>query len=256
MKNTKQPDPRRQNGLFRGSLVTLITMSTLSKPSRKSAFTLIELLTVIAIIGILAAILIPAIGAVREQANSSKSVANLRQIGNAVSMYTNVNNGKFPLLNRKTPGADEKYYWTQAIEEVIFQWDRSESGNHPIFQDPTLEEHHTNSDYGGNISFFGNGADNSPGAANSYMSIFKLARPATSVFVCTAHNPSNAKKQGSPLVSGSYANSGSGNGVPHARLSGNQVGLVFADGHVELVDGERLDSDDDYRKRLFDPSAL
>jgi len=152
--------------------------------------------------------------------------------------------------------ADEKYFWTQAIEEVIFQWDRSESGNHPIFQDPTLEEHHTNSDYGGNITFFGNGAESSPGAANSYMSIFKLARPATSVFVCTADNPSSAKKQGSPLVNGSYVNSGSGNGVPHARLSRNQVGLVFADGHVELVDGERLDSDDDYRKRLFDPSAL
>lgn len=52
-----------------------------------AGFTLIELLVVIAIIGILAGILIPTVGGIRERANQTKSVNNLRQIANAYSTF-------------------------------------------------------------------------------------------------------------------------------------------------------------------------
>jgi prepilin-type N-terminal cleavage/methylation domain-containing protein/prepilin-type processing-associated H-X9-DG protein len=62
------------------------------------AFTLIEMLTVIAIVAILAAILLPAVGKVRESAHSSACVSNLRQLGAGMLLYANANNGALPPL--------------------------------------------------------------------------------------------------------------------------------------------------------------
>lgn len=64
--------------------------------ARRDGFTLIELLTVIAIIGILAAILIPVVGAVRENARGARCVSNLRQIGVGIDLYANDHHGVAP----------------------------------------------------------------------------------------------------------------------------------------------------------------
>ena len=61
----------------------------------KQGFTLVELLVVIAIIGILVALLLPALGQVREAANSSNCKANLKNVGLASKAYEARKN-KFP----------------------------------------------------------------------------------------------------------------------------------------------------------------
>ena len=67
--------------------------------SPRSGFTLIELLTVIAIIGILAAILIPAVGKVREVANKSTSASNMRSIALSYATYSQAS-GRTKVLNQ------------------------------------------------------------------------------------------------------------------------------------------------------------
>jgi len=71
-------------------------MSIKRRDSTAWGFTLVELLVVIAVVGILASLLLSVTFKIRQAGNSAKCVANLRQIGVAMTQYTSEHMGYFP----------------------------------------------------------------------------------------------------------------------------------------------------------------
>ncbi len=91
---------------------------------RHTAFTLLEILTSIAILGILISILIPSLTAARRQAKAGVCLANLKQIGNLVVLYQQVNRDEFPpvRLLRVPPTAETEFVNDFGRRSPRWQW--------------------------------------------------------------------------------------------------------------------------------------
>ena len=86
-----------------------------SFPRRRTGFSLVELFVVIGIIVLLAALLLPALSLVREQATRIKCSANLRTLGAASFKFAADHNGYFPgcyrMRDTTTPAAASYPYY-------------------------------------------------------------------------------------------------------------------------------------------------
>lgn len=93
----------------------------LSSPDyRCGGFTLIELLVVIAVIALLAALALPAVFKSIDKGKDTKCISNLRQIGVAIRLYANDNEGNIvPGFARAADGAPASGVWQNSLAPYV-----------------------------------------------------------------------------------------------------------------------------------------
>lgn len=230
---------------------------------KSRGFALIEIVVATLIVLVLGALILGTLQKTRARALSSQCQSNLRQIGRAMHLYAVEHNGEIGLLgyygyanssvtwlNFLTGSVGSNYRKISRNSGKIYLEDASMSlcpGEEP-YLNPLPEQTTTHGYiYGAlyrqaddpsalNISRDPNNPEDSPAAMTKVVSMSRMEQPSNHLFLADSYALSSLNRSHSQIYL--IDPNSSGRGV-HLRHNGRANGL-FADGHVEAMEGERM----------------
>ena len=205
----------------------------------KAAFTLIELLVVIVVIAVLTAISLPVVANTRVVSNRTACAANMRQMGAALLLYANDNNGRFPESTHTAD--DEKHAWIYTLAPYLGDLDKVRI----CPADPVGPERLANkgTSYVLNEYIVVPATDRFGRVTGSHCNIRSLTRPASTLVAFIAADGTNSDHTHSrnwhknwQAVCRDIAPDRHRVGAPNSQRTNGSANYLYADGHVANIE--------------------
>ena len=210
------------------------------KTGAAAGFTLVELLVVIAIIAILAALLLPALSRAREGGRRAACVSNLRQIFIAFECYVLEHNDTYPAWQDR-PLDEAPGYWLwmgrgwRTLLQPYIPGDKEDPGVFWCASDRRMvtAERFENTSYAYSMAFY-----HTPDHINE---LTDTSRCYTEPLRTVPQRKTNVLHPSRKILVGEwYANHAAWGGDEGWFRPGGKRLFLFADGHIELVDTDRM----------------
>jgi prepilin-type N-terminal cleavage/methylation domain-containing protein/prepilin-type processing-associated H-X9-DG protein len=230
------------------------------------SFTLVELLVVVAIIGLLAGLLIPVITKAIASGKTGKATGNLRQIGTLLNAYAVENNGSLPILINHWGGWPPWQYLLMESVGTPVEWSRQKTTGLYLVDwvyDPGIKNaqrgppQHPYGGFGGNDAILlGLRSNDNRDCLRVFghdrgTPLNAIGPLSKKVVVASATDSQGSQWKSSWLFNGAeWVAAGPGyTGPKPDPRHGSKTLCLFADGHTELLDTDKMSAAD--RRKYF-----